>query len=89
MKLENSGERFLPWTEVDNTHYEHIHRYFFASKFVKDKKVLDLACGEGYGSDILSKTAKSVVGIDINKTTILHAQRKYLAKNIKFIRFSA
>jgi len=85
LKLENSGERFLPWTEVDDTHYEHIHRYFFASKFVKNKKVLDLACGEGYGVKILSKSAKSVIGIEIDKKTTMHAKKKYRGKNIKFI----
>jgi len=85
LKLENSGERFLPWTEVDDAHYEHVHRYFFASKFVKNKKVLDLACGEGYGVEIISKSAKSVIGIEIDKKTTMHAKKKYRAKNIKFI----
>jgi len=85
LTLKNTGERFLPWSEVDETHFEHIHRYFFAKKFVKGKKVLDLGCGEGYGVNILAKEAKSIVGVEIDKNTIRHAKQKYRSKNIKFI----
>ena len=70
MNLEFTGERFVPSTEVDPTHYEHVHRYIFANQFVNGKKVLDLACGEGYGAKILSENAVEVTGIDIDKTTI-------------------
>src|SRR5574341_713312 len=38
--IEFTGERFIPWIEGAQLHYEHIHRYAFASLFVKGKKVL-------------------------------------------------
>ena len=54
--LEWTGERYLPFVDPKisgaEIHYEHLHRYYFALHFVKDKKVLDLACGEGYGSKL-------------------------------------
>jgi hypothetical protein len=50
--LESTGERYLPWMEVDEIHYEHIHRYNFASQFTTSKIVLDLACGKGHGSEL-------------------------------------
>jgi 2-polyprenyl-3-methyl-5-hydroxy-6-metoxy-1,4-benzoquinol methylase len=42
--------------------YEHLHRYAYATQFVQKKRVLDLACGEGYGSYLLARTAECVVG---------------------------
>jgi len=85
MSLEFTGERFVPSTEVDPSHYEHVHRYIFANQFVNGKKVLDLACGEGYGAKILSENAVEVTGIDIDKTTIEHAKKKYQKNNLKFL----
>jgi len=53
---EWTGERYLPFADPKisgvEIHYEHLHRYYFALHSVKDKKVLDLACGEGYGSKL-------------------------------------
>ena len=49
--LEFSGERYIPDLKEAQISYEHWHRYLYASYFVKDKVVLDIACGEGYGSD--------------------------------------
>jgi 2-polyprenyl-3-methyl-5-hydroxy-6-metoxy-1,4-benzoquinol methylase/glycosyltransferase involved in cell wall biosynthesis len=83
-RLEWTGERYVPWLEDATIGYEHLHRYAFASQFVQNKNVLDLACGEGYGSRLLARTAKSVVGIDIDEDTIKHARNKYLKDNLKF-----
>jgi O-antigen biosynthesis protein len=88
MTLDCTGERFLPWMDDDVIYFEHIHRYIFALSFVKGKTVLDLACGEGYGSHILAKVAKTVVGIDIDKNTIEHASKKYQTRNLTFIQGS-
>ena len=86
--LEWTGERYLPYINPSicgaEIHYEHLHRYAFASQFVNGKKVLDLACGEGYGSFLLSKTARCVMGIDINPETIQHASNAYPKDNLEF-----
>ena len=86
--LEWTGERFLPWIEGAQIHYEHLHRYAFAAQFVKGKKVLDLACGEGYGSYMMAQEADSVVGVDIDERAINHAQSRYLRKGLHFIKGS-
>lgn len=88
MSLEWTGERFVPWVEGAQIHYEHIHRYTFVSQFAKGKKVLDLACGEGYGSKLLSNVAENVVGLDIDPLALEHAHIKYNIKNLDFIRGS-
>jgi|GEM_PF-204877 len=83
-----TGERFVPWVEDPIIAYEHLHRYAFAKEFVHGKKVVDLACGEGYGSVILAEVAASVTGIDIDNLTIQHASQKYRKTNLKFIKGS-
>ena len=82
--LEWTGERYLPWLEDASINYEHLHRYAYAAEFVQDKRVLDLACGEGYGSYLLARRAAAVVGIDIDKQTVKHARNKYLKSNLDF-----
>lgn len=85
--LEFTGERFTPEC-VREIWYEHYHRYVFAKHLVKDKTVLDAACGEGYGSNILANSAKNVTGIDIDETSINHAKERYKRENLTFLRES-
>jgi SAM-dependent methyltransferase len=81
--MEFTGERFTPEC-VREIWYEHVHRYVFASGLVKGRKVLDAACGEGYGAALLASTAASVSAVDISEQAIGHAQRRYRAKNLEF-----
>ena len=74
--LTFTGERFLPGCAGEIA-YEHWHRYAFARRFVRDRRVLDIACGEGYGTALLASVAKSVVGIDVDLKTIEHARATY------------
>lgn len=63
-----------------------MNRYFFASTFVADSIVLDIASNEGYGSLYMTKSARFVVGCDISKNyciTAKKASRDY--KNCEFI----
>jgi len=83
-ELGSRGDRYVPWLEDAAVGYEHVHRYAFASQFVKEKRVLDLACGEGYGSCLLAGTARAVVGIDIDSNSIRHANHKYVKSNLQF-----
>ncbi|MEP7061714.1 MAG: class I SAM-dependent methyltransferase [Betaproteobacteria bacterium] len=76
--LEFTGERFLPGKDGEIV-YEHVHRYAFARALVAGKRVLDAACGEGYGSALLATAAASVTGIDIDAPTIAHARKHYAA----------
>lgn len=83
--MEFTGERFIPIDTIDvRLAQEHWHRYLWAAGFVENKKVLDIACGEGFGSDYLAKTAKEVMGCDISEESIAHAQNKYKKDNVSF-----
>ena len=46
-------------------------------RFSPGRRVADVACGEGYGSALLSGSAASVVGIDADAATVAHARRRY------------
>ena len=71
--------------ENDEIKLAHIARYEFAQKYVKDKIVIDVACGSGYGSRILKEGgAKNVVGIDNSPDAIEYAQEKCRGMDIKF-----
>ena len=76
-ELANNGERMVPEETYHETFREHVMRYRFACGLVKGLRVLDLACGEGYGSNALNEVAKSVVGVDISEECVRHAHAKY------------
>jgi ubiquinone/menaquinone biosynthesis C-methylase UbiE len=83
--LEWTGERFVPWVNDPTLAYEHLHRYFYASRFAQGKVVLDLASGEGYGSNLLARIAQRVIGVDIAVTAVEHARSRYTVSNLQFI----
>jgi glycosyltransferase involved in cell wall biosynthesis len=85
LEMEWTGERFLPWIEGSQMHYEHLHRYALAAHFAKGKRVLDLACGEGYGTYMLAKKAEYVAGVEIDNPTVQHARSRYSKDNLEFI----
>ena len=84
MAMEFSGERFVPSLR-GQIYYEHIHRYAIAARFCRGKRVLDIASGEGYGSALLARVAAHVTGIDIDQTSVQHAEQAYTATNLAFI----
>src|SRR5438128_8272275 len=74
--LTFTGERFLP-SCTGEIAYEHWHRYVFARQFVAGQRVLDAACGEGYGTALLGAVAARAVGVDIDGASIAHARARY------------
>lgn len=68
---------------------EHLGRYEFAQKYIKNKKVLDIGCGTGYGTSLLSETADEVIGVDISGEAIDYARKHYKKENIIFYKGDA
>jgi 2-polyprenyl-3-methyl-5-hydroxy-6-metoxy-1,4-benzoquinol methylase len=68
----------------------HSRRYEIATRYVKGKRVLDIACGTGYGSQMLCRAgASAVVGVDISPTTVQYAKKHYQEPNVQFVRADA
>lgn len=84
MVKKSTGER-LEFHDFSNVTVEHLHRYAIANDFVSGKVVLDIASGEGYGSNILSKKALEVIGVDIDIESVENAKEKYFRKDLKFM----
>lgn len=79
--MKDTGERLLT-KSFDKYSIEHLHRYGLACQLAVDRAVLDIASGEGYGANLLSKTAERVLGVDISKEAIEHARSKYLGDRL-------
>lgn len=86
--LSNNGERLVTET-FDRYSIEHLHRYAIAMSLCRNLDVLDIASGEGYGSNLLAKEAKSVHGVDISEDAIEHAKAKYISSNLNYVVGSA
>lgn len=85
--LELTGERTLPDVPHENYWYRrHLAVYEWLAERVGGLRVADLACGEGYGSDELARTAEEVVGVDANPEAHEHARLRYPRPNLRFER---
>ena len=80
----NGGEFIIPGITAEHNYQWHLAKYIFASKFAENKKILDIACGSGYGSYLLSKTAKKVYGGDVNISAIKIAISHYQHPNLVY-----
>ena len=82
-----TGERTLPDVPEENYWYRrHLVVYEWIAARVAGLRVVDMACGEGYGVDVLSRSAASVTGVDANPQAHEHARLRYRAANVKFER---
>lgn len=79
-----TGERYVP-EKRGNIELEHLHRYLQACELVRGKVVLDLACGEGYGSNRMADYAQHVTGVDISAEAVAHARSRYRKPNLQFL----
>ncbi|HSQ82775.1 MAG TPA: methyltransferase domain-containing protein [Casimicrobiaceae bacterium] len=79
-----TGERFIPGVPGEIA-YEHCHRYAFARRVARGRRVLDAACGTGYGSALMADVASSVIGVDIDASVIADAAATYASHpNLRF-----
>jgi SAM-dependent methyltransferase len=85
--LPLTGERTLPDVPEENYWFRrHLVVYEWIAERVAGKRVVDMACGEGYGSDVLAGNAASAVGVDANPEAHDHARLRYRRQNLRFER---
>jgi SAM-dependent methyltransferase len=85
--LELTGERTLPDVPEENYWFRrHLVVYDWIAARVAGLDVIDMACGEGYGADVLARRARSVVGVDANPEAHEHARLRYGRENLSFAR---
>ncbi|HTR73214.1 MAG TPA: class I SAM-dependent methyltransferase [Solirubrobacteraceae bacterium] len=85
--LALTGERTLPDVPAENYWFRrHLAVYEWIRARVGGLRVIDMACGEGYGADVLARTAAEVVGVDANPEAHEHARLRYRRPNLSFER---
>ena len=85
--LELTGERTLPDVPEENYWFRrHLVVYRWIAQRCAGKRVVDMACGEGYGAAVLAETAAEVIGVDANPEAFEHARLRYRAPNLRFER---
>jgi hypothetical protein len=85
--LALTGERTLPDVPEENYWFRrHQAVYEWIAARVAGERVIDMACGEGYGADVLAASAASVVGVDANPEAHEHARLRYCRGNLRFER---
>src|SRR3954447_3511733 len=85
--LELTGERTLPDVPAENYSFRRpIAVYECVAERCAGRDVVDMACGEGYGVDVLARRARSVTGVDANPEAHEHARLKYTRPGVRFVR---
>jgi SAM-dependent methyltransferase len=83
-----TGER-LTGSVHGQVELEHYHRYLFSRAFCRDRDVLDVASGEGYGAAQLAQVARSVVGVEFAGATASNAAANFPRPNLWFLQADA
>jgi len=81
--MEFTGERIIPKIKRGNIE-EHVLLYQESLKYVENKFVLDIACGVGWGTELLATKSKCVIGVDIDSQAIEYAKKEYVGDNFTF-----
>jgi 2-polyprenyl-3-methyl-5-hydroxy-6-metoxy-1,4-benzoquinol methylase len=85
--LELTGERTLPDVPAENYWFRrHLVVYEWIAERCAGLKVVDMACGEGYGTAVLARRAREVTGVDANPEAFDHARLKYTRPGVRFVR---
>ena len=85
--LALTGERTLPDVPEENYWYQrHLAVYRWVAERCRGLEVVDMACGEGYGADVLATHAARVTGVDANPEAHEHALLKYSREGVRFVR---
>jgi SAM-dependent methyltransferase len=89
MTAEFTGERVIPGKVDIDLWNEHVARYAFASRLCRNRRVLDVGCGAGYGSAELAAHAQSVTGVDVAPEALAYASENFSRANVRWVQGSA
>ncbi len=87
-----TGERLIKARNgfaFEDVYYEHLYRYELAGHFCRGARVLDVACGTGYGTDYLSKKSQWVAGADLSREALHFCRENYRSPRTHFMNMNA
>jgi ubiquinone/menaquinone biosynthesis C-methylase UbiE len=84
--IKQTGERVIPGEVHSEEEYlmylRHVIAYEFAlTKLSSEDNLLEVGCGEGYGTKMISSNVKKIVGLDVDSDLIVYATEKYSSEN--------
>ena len=91
--MEYKTQHIDPFIKFDHNHWvklEHLGRYIFAKDIISDyfgrngSKVLDLGCGNGYGTSILAEVTSRCLAVDINNEALQEGKKQYQSSEISY-----
>lgn len=90
-RLIDTGERMIPpaGNEVSFVFARHRFAYEFTAQYAKQRFVLDVGCGTGYGCKLLAETAAFVCGIDYDGEAVRYCRHHFAADNIAYAQMNA
>jgi len=92
--IQWTGERIIPklLKPTNGMLLEHIARYYFATPYIRGR-VLDIACGTGYGCHMVAKERKrevtEIVGVDNDRDTLAYANVEYNHQKVTYVQGNA
>jgi 2-polyprenyl-3-methyl-5-hydroxy-6-metoxy-1,4-benzoquinol methylase len=87
LSTDEQEEQALPGMKkyLQNGWYKYmLGRYLFSIKYVKNKRVLDTACGLGWGSYLISDYPQSLISVDIDDKSLNFARKKWKSNKMEF-----
>jgi SAM-dependent methyltransferase len=88
MSAEFTGERVIPGQVDVNLWNEHLARYAFAARLCRNRRVLDVGSGTGYGAAALGANAALIAGMDIASDALAYSREHYSARNLRWVQAS-
>src|SRR5947209_5087966 len=88
MSAEFTGERVIPGQVDVNLWNEHLARYAFAARLCRNRRVLDVGSGTGYGAAALGANAALIAGMDIAADALAYSREHYAARNLRWVQAS-
>lgn len=82
--VSSPPERIDPAVEVPGVVAHHIAKYVFADKCLGEGIALDVGCGVGYGTALLRKSGRFVVGVDVADEAVVLANARYATVGLTF-----
>lgn len=80
-----TGERVIPDDpERHDLYIEHLARYQFAAGYARGKRVLDIGCGCGYGTALLSRHSRFALGVDLSMEAVRYARQHYQRERLVY-----
>ena len=83
--LIETNTRIVPEEAHPRIFAQHMAVYKYIKDIARDKLLLEIGCGDGYGSAYLANSGKKIVSVDYDEKTVAKGHAKYRVDNLDFL----